>query len=232
MIYIFQFIIGSCLGSFTYCFAFDWVHQQIRFTRRSTCDHCSTTLKAFDLVPIVSQVLSRFKCRYCQKPTTFYYIIVEIMSGLLFVWSSFVFNEYHFYFILVFTLVSLLMIYCDIHAMMVPDLLQFILLCLVLYIVYVSDLEFDMQLLLSSVTFVSFLIFNTLRPASIGGADIKVFTILSLCIPVSLFPMFLFITSLQHYFISYLSYLFRFKFTGALPFFPFIFFGLYCILSI
>ena len=231
MIYIIQFIIGSCLGSFTYCFAFDWVHQQIRLTRRSTCDHCSTTLTAFDLVPIVSQVISRFKCRYCQKPTSFYYIIVEIMSGLLFVWSSFVFNEYHFYFILVFTLVSLLMIYCDIHAMMVPDLLQFILLCLVLYIVYVSDLEFDKQLLLSSLTFVSFFIFNTLRPASIGGADIKVFTILSLCIPVSLFPMFLFITSTTALCYFLLRYLFSFKFTGALPFFPFIFFGLYCILS-
>ena len=61
MIYIIQFIIGSCLGSFTYCFAFDWVHQQIRLTRRSTCDHCSTTLKAFVLVPIVSKEVILFK---------------------------------------------------------------------------------------------------------------------------------------------------------------------------
>lgn len=232
MMYIFQFVIGSCLGSFAYCFAFDWVHQQICLTRRSTCDHCSTTLKAFDLIPIVSQVLSRFRCRYCQKPTSSFYIIVEVMSGLLFVWTSFVFKEYHIYFIMAFALVSLLMIYCDIHAMMVPDMLQLILLCLVLYIVYVSELDFGNQLLLALATFSSFFVFNTLRPASIGGADIKVFTILSLCIPVSLFPMFLFITSTTALFYFLFGYLFRFKSTGALPFFPFIFFGLYCILSI
>lgn len=231
MIYIVSFILGSCLGSFAYCFAHDWVNQQINLSRRSSCDHCSTTLIAIDLIPIISQILASFRCRYCNYPTSPFYIIVEFASGIFMVWSTFILVEYPFYFVVVFTLIALLMIFCDVHAMIIPDLLQGSLLLVSFYILFMSHLNIWNQSLLAFTTFIALFLFNILRPGSIGGADIKTFTILSLCIPIPLFPLFLLICSSSALLFIILRYVFSKKVISPLPFFPFIFFGFYCVLS-
>lgn len=51
---------------------------------RSMCPHCGHTLAAKDLVPILSWVWLRGKCRYCKEPISIQYPAVELLTGVLF----------------------------------------------------------------------------------------------------------------------------------------------------
>ena len=58
--------------------------NQSILTPRSHCDQCQLVLGVWDLIPILSQLLHRFRCRYCHQIYPFWYCLFEVWSGLLF----------------------------------------------------------------------------------------------------------------------------------------------------
>lgn len=54
------------------------------FNWRSRCDKCKTTLKALDLIPIISWIKNRWRCSTCHKKIWKIYPILEISSWILF----------------------------------------------------------------------------------------------------------------------------------------------------
>ncbi len=58
-------ILGACMGSFLNCMAWRLVHGESVLRGRSHCDACGHVLGAGDLIPIVSYVVHRGRCRYC-----------------------------------------------------------------------------------------------------------------------------------------------------------------------
>lgn len=50
---------------------------------RSQCVHCHHQLAWYDLIPVVSWLILRAKCRYCHKPISAQYPIVEVTNGIL-----------------------------------------------------------------------------------------------------------------------------------------------------
>ncbi len=54
-------------------------------TGRSMCPKCKHVLGVKDLVPVFSWLSLRGKCRYCRKPISVQYPLVELLTGLLFV---------------------------------------------------------------------------------------------------------------------------------------------------
>jgi leader peptidase (prepilin peptidase)/N-methyltransferase len=54
---------------------------------RSVCPNCKHTLHAIDLVPILSWLSLGGKCRYCKKPISIQYPIVEASTAFLIVFS-------------------------------------------------------------------------------------------------------------------------------------------------
>jgi len=54
-------------------------------TDRSNCPNCKTKLKAKDLVPLLSYLFLKGKCRYCKKDIPFIYFIFELITGIGFV---------------------------------------------------------------------------------------------------------------------------------------------------
>ena len=55
---------------------------------RSHCPHCKATLKWHDLVPVLSFIFLRGKCRYCGEKISWQYPIVEIATGIIFLLIS------------------------------------------------------------------------------------------------------------------------------------------------
>lgn len=51
---------------------------------RSMCPHCGHELAAKDLVPVLSWISLRGKCRYCRQPISWQYPLVELVTGALF----------------------------------------------------------------------------------------------------------------------------------------------------
>lgn len=82
--YIAFYVIGVVLGSFftlaTYRIP---LKQDILYTR-SYCPKCNNKLKALDLIPILSYILLKGKCRYCHEKISSRYIIIEFFSGLFY----------------------------------------------------------------------------------------------------------------------------------------------------
>jgi len=78
------FILGSAVGSFLNV-VIDRTVRGESILGRSYCDHCKATLVAVDLIPIISFVGFGARCRYCQKPISWQYPVVEVLTGLLFV---------------------------------------------------------------------------------------------------------------------------------------------------
>src|SRR5579859_6630448 len=68
MIVVLLIVLGLCFGSFVN--ALVWrLHEHRNFVNeRSECTHCHHVLAPKDLVPVVSWLLLRGKCRYCRKP--------------------------------------------------------------------------------------------------------------------------------------------------------------------
>ncbi|MBI3983803.1 prepilin peptidase [Candidatus Microgenomates bacterium] len=54
---------------------------------RSVCPQCRHQLAAADLIPIASWLWLKGRCRYCHKPISAQYPIVELLTAGLFAWS-------------------------------------------------------------------------------------------------------------------------------------------------
>ena len=83
MIHLYFFIVGTILASFLGLVIDRFPEQSIVFPA-SHCDSCQTRLRPLDLIPIVSQIFNRFRCRYCKVRYPFWYALFELCSGLLF----------------------------------------------------------------------------------------------------------------------------------------------------
>lgn len=85
MIHIFLFIIGACFGSFVNVMFSrkDW------YKGRSRCDNCGYTLKWYDLIPIISYITLKGRCRNCKAKIDPAHLYSEILSGLTFVCISY-----------------------------------------------------------------------------------------------------------------------------------------------
>ena len=87
MIDIYFFLVGSILASFL-GLVIDRFPEQSIIIPASHCDSCKTRLRPLDLIPIVSQVFNRFRCRYCKALYPVWYALFELGLGLLFLsWS-------------------------------------------------------------------------------------------------------------------------------------------------
>jgi leader peptidase (prepilin peptidase) / N-methyltransferase len=100
MIIAFLIVLGLCFGSFDN--ALVWRLRELSEPKkkrvasdaelsiakgRSMCPNCQHTLAWYDLVPVFSWLSVRGKCRYCHKPISAQYPIVELATAGLFVAS-------------------------------------------------------------------------------------------------------------------------------------------------
>src|SRR6266404_5697404 len=81
--FILSFCFGSVIGSFLNVVILRLPAGQ-KITGRSHCQSCLKQLSGPDLVPVLSFVWLRGRCRYCRAKISWRYFIIEIICGLLF----------------------------------------------------------------------------------------------------------------------------------------------------
>ena len=83
MIDLYFFLVGSILASFL-GLVIDRFPEQSIISPASHCGSCQTRLRPLDLIPILSQVFNRFRCRYCKVRYPVWYALFELGLGLIF----------------------------------------------------------------------------------------------------------------------------------------------------
>ena len=80
---VFTVLIGLVIGSFINCLIWR-LYKDETIGGRSYCPKCRKQIDWYDNIPILSFLLLKGKCRHCQKPISWQYPLVEIITALLF----------------------------------------------------------------------------------------------------------------------------------------------------
>jgi prepilin signal peptidase PulO-like enzyme (type II secretory pathway) len=91
---IILFVFGIAIGSFLNVVTLRYDGKHFLFDAemiggRSHCMHCKATLRWIELVPVVSFLIQGARCRRCKARLNIQYPIVELLSGIIFVFVPF-----------------------------------------------------------------------------------------------------------------------------------------------
>lgn len=119
---IVSFIFGTVLGSFYNVVGYRLPREQSLITPASHCPKCNHKLGASELVPIFSYLFQGCKCKNCKEPIPPFYMIFELLTGLLFAGSYLIFGfSIEFIIALIFISMSIIVIISDYQTMIIPD---------------------------------------------------------------------------------------------------------------
>ncbi len=88
-LYLLLFMIGTLFGSFYTLAVYRIPKRQDIIHTHSYCPNCNHKLGFLDLIPIISYLFLKGKCRYCKQKIRPRYLILEMLSGMLFVLIAF-----------------------------------------------------------------------------------------------------------------------------------------------
>ena len=132
------FILGLVVGSFLNSVIYRIYKKESIFFPRSHCPYCNHKLIWKDLIPVLSFLILGGKCRYCKKPISLQYPLVELSTGFLFMFvfrvllngyflplqgiclSAFCFSFSLFYFLISTCFLIVIFIY-DLKHYIIPD---------------------------------------------------------------------------------------------------------------
>ena len=84
IILVWVFVFGSCLGSFLNVCIWRIPRGESLSKAASHCGSCSTPIKWYDNLPLISYIVLGGKCRACKQHYSMRYFAVELICGLLF----------------------------------------------------------------------------------------------------------------------------------------------------
>jgi len=82
---IFFFIMGTIIGSYLNVVILRTLAGESLIYPPSHCPKCSHRLAPWDLVPVLSYILLRGRCRYCGAAISIQYPLIEFITGIVFV---------------------------------------------------------------------------------------------------------------------------------------------------
>lgn len=131
------FIFGLIIGSFLNAWVWRIVVRKSVIKGRSACPNCHHVLAARDLVPVLSWVWLRGRCRFCQERISWQYPLVEMATGLGFAYLALVFGwSVMTVWLAVVTALLLVIFVIDLRYSIIPDVVSVPLILISLLSVY------------------------------------------------------------------------------------------------
>lgn len=234
LIYIFVFILGTVFASFIHVYVTRLLRGESIITPGSHCTNCNHHLKFYELIPIISYLVQGGVCRKCNAKIGKDSLIVEIITGLLFMIVYFVYGisiKTILGFVIVLILISITL--SDFKEMIILDS-TLIIGAILIYILIFLDLglwkgiykSFLYGIFAFTLMFVIKILGDALfKRESLGGGDIKLAFLMGSVLPYNLFLIALIFGSICA--LPYAIYISVTQKTNELAFGPFLVMGLF-----
>lgn len=145
---------------------------------RSHCEFCKKKLEPLDLIPILSFIALKGKCRYCHVRIPTRLILVELLSGALFIyiWQTIPnFNILQFVFIAAVFSLLIVIFFIDLEKGIIPNnILAVLIFCALIYWLIFQPQTIALTFVVGIFSFlVFFILFLVTRGRGIGFGDVK-----------------------------------------------------------
>lgn len=226
--FVLFFVLGLFMGSFFTVVGKRLPKKERFIMGRSHCDNCHHILSLFDMVPVLSFLFLKKRCRYCKERIEDLSTCMELFTGILFALSYLVFG-FSYDLLIALGIISMLIIISvsDISYFIIPDeLLIFFTGYFLTFITLRSGILAALVSILSGlflflVMYGIMLIGNFLfKKETLGGGDIKMMFVFGLLLHPFLGIIVIFLGSLIALPVS-LFILFK-KNRNLIPFGPFL----------
>jgi len=119
---ILAFIFGSIVGSFLNVCIYRMPLGKSVVWPGSHCPNCEKRIPWYDNIPFLSYILLKGKCRFCKEKISPRYLIVELLTAIIFViFFNYYGISYDFFFYLVFVCSLIIATFVDIKHRIIPD---------------------------------------------------------------------------------------------------------------
>lgn len=180
LMYAYLFVIGLVFGSFFNVVGIRTADKQSIVTPRSHCPKCQHELRPLELIPVLSYLLQKGRCKQCQATISMKYPAFELLTACLFTISPMLVG-WSKELLIALELISLIIIVAisDLYKMLIPNrvLLFFLGLIVITRFFIPTDLWWDAYagaLLGFAILYIVALV----SKGGMGGGDIKLFGVL------------------------------------------------------
>jgi len=198
---VMMFVFGCVMGSFFHVVATRLSLDQSIVKPGSHCPRCKHMLKWYENIPIISYIMLKGKCSSCSSKIPISYLVVEIITGLLFsvCYHSFGMSR-ELLIALVFVSSLVIIIISDIEYMIILDqvLIFGSLAILLIYVIFFGLEECAYSIYSGVGAFLAMYLIKVLgdkafKKESLGGGDIKLMFLFGLVLgfPMAIITIFL-----------------------------------------
>ncbi|MCD7949388.1 MAG: prepilin peptidase [Erysipelotrichaceae bacterium] len=178
MFYLIIGLIGMCLASFVNVVVYRFPKNEDFIFGHSYCPNCHHYLSFLDMIPVISYLSLKGRCRYCHHPIPIRDTFIEIFGGIVAVLCFHVYGKSTMFFIalllaFVFLTISLL----DYDTMIIDDRFQIILLAIAFISMFFNNIFIYERIIGCIVTVLPLYLLNHFKEC-IGGADLKIMAIM------------------------------------------------------
>lgn len=188
--YLIFFILGSVFGSFYNVLGLRLPNNESVVFPSSHCPKCNHELKWYELIPILSFIFLKGRCKECKEKISLLYPMNELFCGILFVVSYYSYG-FSLELIIALTLSSLLVlvIASDLTYMIIPDSFTIVssLIIIVVKLLSVGVMDTLVSIGYGIISFgIMYLIMKLgtwlFKKDCMGGADIKLMFVVGLAL--------------------------------------------------
>ena len=184
---------GFAVGSFVHCWAWRSVNGESVLKGRSHCTSCAHVLAVKDLIPVVSWIALKGKCRYCGEPIPVRSLVVELLCGAVFAGIVLVYGiSWQSLELMAFSAALVFLSLTDLDSFKIPNAtILFMVAVRIAYMAYaffaglmtVDDIVFFAGSAIGAgiaLTFVVIVADKVLGRESMGGGDVKLLAVAGL----------------------------------------------------
>ena len=178
------FYFGAIFGSFLNVIIYRTPISISIISPRSFCPQCKYPIPFYNNLPIISFLLLKGRCHKCKKQISIQYLLIEFITGFLFLFSLNNYTTIESIFFIVISSLILCIAVIDYNYFIIPlklSILSFFI--IILYVIILSDIRYHLNGMIIGVGYLTFIYLITvliIKKQPMGYGDLILMTVLGL----------------------------------------------------